>query len=246
MLGFNALAAGGADPAPGRADRGARRRQPRGPLGLQRRGAGPRRRRIRHPGHLGGRPRDRLDADRFRRRHARADADRRGRNGGAGQGRAGGRPRQPATRGCKACIDARHRPQAAGAARRRPRAALARPVAGAAAPPLRRGDQPARPGADGGDRPQARALPGGAADAGDAVAAHRRSRPAKRARPRPRADGAARHPARAPRPLRTRCGAADAGGDRAPAGGLSRNSSPHCRGAATTRPTAASNGCARG
>ena len=29
-----------------------------------------------HPGDLGGRPRDRLDADRFRRRHARADADR--------------------------------------------------------------------------------------------------------------------------------------------------------------------------
>ncbi len=56
--------------------------------------------------------------------------------------------------------DARHRPQAAGAARRRARAALARPVAGAAAPPLRRGDQPARPGADRLDRPQARPLPG--------------------------------------------------------------------------------------
>ena len=45
--GFNALAAGGADPAARRADRGARRRQPRRPLGLQRRGAGPRRRRVR-------------------------------------------------------------------------------------------------------------------------------------------------------------------------------------------------------
>ena len=75
---------------------------------------------------------------------------------------------------------ARHRPQAPGAARCCPRAALARPVAGAAAPPLRRGDQPARPGADGRDRPQARALPGGAADAGDAVAAHR-AKPAGKA-----------------------------------------------------------------
>ena len=119
-IGFNALAADGRHPAPGCADRGARRRQPRGSVGLQRRGAGPRRRRLCHPGHLGGRPRDRLDADRPRRRHARADADRRRRDGRAGQGRArgdagvaGGAAQRRPSRG--------RRPQAPGAARGRPR-----------------------------------------------------------------------------------------------------------------------------
>ena len=113
VLGFNALAAGGADPAPGRADRGARRRQPRGSVGIQRRGAGARRRRVRHPGDLGGRPRDRLDADRSRGRHARADADRRGRNGRAGEGRAARPALANLPRAAQGLHRARHRPQAA-------------------------------------------------------------------------------------------------------------------------------------
>ena len=45
------------------------------------------------PADLGCRPRDRHHADRLRRRHARADADRGGRNGGAGAGRADDRLR---------------------------------------------------------------------------------------------------------------------------------------------------------
>ena len=52
---------------------------------------------------------------------------------------------------------AQFRAQAHGAAGRGAGAALARPAAGAAAPPLRRGDEPARPRADGRDRAQARA-----------------------------------------------------------------------------------------
>ena len=46
--GFNALLPGGADPAPRPADRRARRRLDRGPLGLQRGSGGPRRRGQRH------------------------------------------------------------------------------------------------------------------------------------------------------------------------------------------------------
>ncbi len=59
-------AGGGRPGAEARRDhRGARRRQPGGPLGFQRRGAGAGRGRVRHTGDLGGRPRDRLDADRL-------------------------------------------------------------------------------------------------------------------------------------------------------------------------------------
>ena len=80
--------AGRAGAAAGPPDRRARRRLDRGPLGLQRGGRGARRRGEPHPGHLRGRPRDRLDADRPCRRPARADADRRGGDGGAGPRRA--------------------------------------------------------------------------------------------------------------------------------------------------------------
>ncbi|SOR28252.1 protein of unknown function [Methylorubrum extorquens] len=75
------------DSAAGRADRRPRRRLDRGSLGLQRGGGGARRRRVRDPADLGGRPRDRYDADRFCLRPPRPDADERGRDGGAGAGR---------------------------------------------------------------------------------------------------------------------------------------------------------------
>ena len=77
-----------ADPAPGRADRGARRRLGGGPLAVQRRGPGPRGGGQRHPADLGGRARDRHHPDRLRLRPPRADAHRRGRDGDAGAGRA--------------------------------------------------------------------------------------------------------------------------------------------------------------
>ena len=83
----------GADPAARCAHRRARRRLARRPVVLQRGDRGARRRREHDPADLGGRPRDRHDADRFRRRPARADADRRRRNGGAGARRADRRSR---------------------------------------------------------------------------------------------------------------------------------------------------------
>ena len=52
--------------APRRDHRGARWRQPRGPMGVQRRGGGTGDCRIIHPDHLRRRPRDRRDADRLR------------------------------------------------------------------------------------------------------------------------------------------------------------------------------------
>ena len=91
IRGFNALAPGGPVPRPDVHHRGARRRLDRGPLGVQRgdRGAGGGREP--DPADLGGRARDRHDADRLRRRPAGADADRGGRDGGAGAARAAGR-----------------------------------------------------------------------------------------------------------------------------------------------------------
>ena len=78
-------AAGGRqDSAARSADRRARRRLAGGPLVVQRGDRGARRGRKHDPADLGGRPRDRHHADRFRRRQARADADRGRRNGGAG------------------------------------------------------------------------------------------------------------------------------------------------------------------
>ncbi len=73
-----------ADPAPGCADRGARRRLAGRPVVLQRgdRGAGGGG--LDDPADLGGRARDRHHADRFCFRPARADADGRRRDGGAG------------------------------------------------------------------------------------------------------------------------------------------------------------------
>ena len=84
IRGFNALAEGGTDSAARSVDRRARRRLAGRPLVVQRGDRGPRRRRKHDPADLGGRPRDRRDADRFRRRPARADAYRRRRDGGAG------------------------------------------------------------------------------------------------------------------------------------------------------------------
>ena len=96
----------------GPADRGARWRLDRGSVVLQRgdRGAGGRRRH--DPADLRGRPRDRRDADRFRRRPPSADPDGGGRDGGPGArrldravnpgppyvGQLGPRPRSPAHR----------------------------------------------------------------------------------------------------------------------------------------------------
>ena len=75
IAGFNRLpeqAAGAAARSP---DRGARRRQPRGSLGLQRGDRGARRGGVDHPADLGGGPRDRHDPDRFRHRPPCAHAD---------------------------------------------------------------------------------------------------------------------------------------------------------------------------
>ena len=64
-----------------RAAPGARRRLARGPVAVQRGGAGARHPRLRHPGGGRRRPRDRLHHRRLRRRPARADAHRGGRAG---------------------------------------------------------------------------------------------------------------------------------------------------------------------
>ena len=84
IRGFNALPEDRPDPAARSSDRRARRRLAGGPLVVQRGDRGPRRRRKHDPADLGGRPRDRHHVDRFCRRQARADADRRRRNGGPG------------------------------------------------------------------------------------------------------------------------------------------------------------------
>ena len=111
--------------APGSADRGARRRLDRRSVGVQRRNRRARRRRQHDPADLRRRPRDRRDADRFCLRSARADADRRSRNGGAGALRTAWRNRQlrPARGGVLA-------PRPGGAphrtARRHARAAVGR------------------------------------------------------------------------------------------------------------------------
>ena len=76
IAGFNALLADGAGAAARSHHRRPRRRQPRRPLGLQRGDRCARGRRKHHPADLGGRPRDRLDHHRPRRRLACADADR--------------------------------------------------------------------------------------------------------------------------------------------------------------------------
>ena len=81
IRGFNALLRGWPDSAAGFVDRGARRRLAGRSVVVQRGDRGPRRGRKHDPADLGGRPRDRHHADRFRRRQARADADGGGRNG---------------------------------------------------------------------------------------------------------------------------------------------------------------------
>ena len=83
IRGFNALRPGG-DPPAGSSHRRPRRRLARGLVGLQRGDRGARGGGERNPADFGGRPRDGLDPDRPRRRHARADADRRGRTQRAG------------------------------------------------------------------------------------------------------------------------------------------------------------------
>ena len=82
----------------------ARRRQPRGPVGLQRGGGRAGDRRVAHPDDLGGGPRDRLHDRRLRGRPARAHAVRRGRARRAGEGgarrRGSPRSRAGATQRC--------------------------------------------------------------------------------------------------------------------------------------------------
>ncbi len=189
IRGFNALAGGRPHPAPRRADRRPRRRQSGGPVGLQRRDGGARRRRQRHPAHLRRRPRDRLDAHRPRRRCARPHAHQGRRMGGAEVLRAAGADRQ-----------------AGAAARRLPRAGrstacgriCARPCAGCrvAAICWRCRDSASTPSTGGWAGPcsptRARtacdwpaALAAAAAAAGGAACPH--ARPARRARRR-RAD----------------------------------------------------------
>ena len=175
--------------------------------------ARPRRRRLRHSGDLRRRPRDRLDADRPRRRRAGADTDGRRRNRRAGEGR----PRSDACQSWRAAQGggpAQFRTQAAGCPCGRPRAALARSIAGAAAPTPRRSDIEARPGPVRQRRPQAGTASRPKADAGHAVAAHQRSPHADRPRPRPRAGGVLRHRARTPRAIFAHRDAAVAGTDR--------------------------------
>ena len=105
-------------------------------MGLQRRDGGARRRRQRHPAHLRRRPRDRLDADRLRRRCARPHAHQGRRMGGAEVFRAARADRQ-AGAAARHCGAARARRHARAPARRRARAAAPRRPAGAAAAALR-------------------------------------------------------------------------------------------------------------
>ena len=95
IRGFNALPEGGPDSAARSPDRRARRRLAGGSVVVQRGDRGSRRRREHDPADFGGRPRDGYHADRFRRRQARADADRGRRNGGAGAQRIVRRGRKP-------------------------------------------------------------------------------------------------------------------------------------------------------
>ena len=115
-------ARGGKDSAAGSADRRARRRLAGGSVVVQRGDRGPRRRRQHDPADLGRRPRDRYHADRFRRRQARADADRRGRNGGARAQRIVRRGREPGA-AHDGVLAARPGKPPQRIARRRPRAA---------------------------------------------------------------------------------------------------------------------------
>ena len=82
--GFNALPEGGRIREARPDHRGARRRLAGGPVVVQRGDRGARRGRQHDPADLGGGPRDRRHADRFRRRPACADADGCGRDRGAG------------------------------------------------------------------------------------------------------------------------------------------------------------------
>ena len=123
--GFNALGPRRLRPAAGRADRGARGRLARGPVGLQRGNRRARRGTQRDPADRRGRPRNRLDADRPCRRPARPDPDRGGRVRHARPGRAGRDGRRPgraaarrhaATRpsgGARICVRSRARCRAA-------------------------------------------------------------------------------------------------------------------------------------
>ena len=145
IRGFNALPEDGTDSAARSADRRARRRLAGRSVVVQRGDRGPRRGRKHDPADLGGRPRDRHHADRFRRRQARADADGGRRNGGPGaqrtvrRGRRAGaaddavlaaRPGRPpqrvARRGARAARRGRTAGDPAAAARRRQRIAAAR------------------------------------------------------------------------------------------------------------------------
>ncbi len=140
---FQCAVLGGCDQASRRFDRGARRRQPGRPVGLQRRGAGAGGGRFKNPGDLGGRPRNRLDTDRLRFRHARANADGCRRNRGTGEGRTGSDAGKSlgAAQGVHFALD---RPAKADVARRFTGVAFRRPASGTAEAAFRRGDKPAR------------------------------------------------------------------------------------------------------
>ena len=142
IAGFNALPDTWADSAARCADRRARRGQPGGPVGLQRRGAGAGRRRIVHSGNLGSRSRNRLDADRFCCRQARANTDGSRRNRSAGEGRSAGDARQSG-RAAAGMHVARTRQEASDIARCRASAPFGRSTSGSSAPSIRRGNRPA-------------------------------------------------------------------------------------------------------
>ncbi len=116
--GFNALR-GVRHTAAARFDhRRARRRIARGFMVVQRGNRGARGGGEPHSADFRGRPRDRRDADRFRRRPARADADGGRRNGGAGARRASGRRRFARAAGVRILAAQSDRRGAANCARR--------------------------------------------------------------------------------------------------------------------------------
>ena len=211
-----------------RADRRPRRRQPGGPVGLQRRDRGAGRGGERHPAHLGRRPRDRLDPDRPRRRRARSHAHQGGRMGGAQAFRAG-----------RADGQARPAPRHGRAARARGHAGA--PARGRARPPAPLGDLLALPRQrfDAVDRRLGRALLANTRAHGMHLA-----RCASRLQPRLLEDrlGADTRPARGSGPTRRRLAGTRAsrpaapGSSASPAGSARSRSSSASPGAANASP----------
>ena len=120
--------------------RGARRRLAGRPMVVQRGDRGARRGGQHDPAHFRGRPRDRRHADRFRLRQARADPDRRRRDGGAGARRP---DRRPDEQGAPRAGLLAARPGGPAQRAARAGARVAEGPAGGAAPGPRRSRQPA-------------------------------------------------------------------------------------------------------